>query len=52
MAIPLRLATGFFLAAVYPPALSSCATWFREGSGVALGILVGALTWGPPVPIS
>jgi len=50
MAIPLRLATGFFLAAVYPPALKLSATWFRKGRGVALGVLVGALTVGSAGP--
>ena len=32
-AIPLRFATGFFLAGVYPPALKLMATWFRRGRG-------------------
>jgi MFS family permease len=50
LAIPLRLATGFFLAGVYPPALKLMATWFRKGRGVALGILVGALTLGSAAP--
>ena len=50
MAIPLRLATGFFLAGVYPPALKSMATWFRFGRGTGLGILVGALTLGSAAP--
>jgi MFS family permease len=49
-AIPLRLATGFFLAGVYPPALKLMATWFRRGRGTALGILVGALTVGSALP--
>jgi MFS family permease len=49
-AIPLRFATGFFLAGVYPPALKLMATWFREGRGTALGVLVGALTLGSAVP--
>ncbi len=49
-AIPLRFATGFFLAGVYPPALKLMATWFRRGRGTALGILVGALTFGSAVP--
>ncbi|MGH7565176.1 MAG: MFS transporter [Gemmatimonadota bacterium] len=49
-AISLRLATGFFLAGVYPPALKSMSTWFRHGRGVALGILVGALTLGSATP--
>jgi MFS family permease len=50
VAIPVRLATGFFLAGVYPPALKSMATWFRFGRGTGLGILVGALTLGSAAP--
>jgi MFS family permease len=49
-AIPLRLATGFFLAGVYPPALKLIATWFRAGRGTALGVVVGALTIGSAGP--
>jgi MFS family permease len=49
-AIPLRFATGFFLAGVYPPALKLMATWFRRGRGTALGIVVGALTLGSALP--
>ncbi len=49
-AIPLRIATGFFLAGVYPPALKLMSTWFREGRGLALGIMVGALTLGSAGP--
>jgi MFS family permease len=49
-AIPLRLATGFFLAGVYPPALKLLATWFTKDRGVALGVLVGALTVGTAGP--
>jgi MFS family permease len=49
-AIPLRFATGFFLAGVYPPGLKLMATWFRRGRGTALGIVVGALTLGSAVP--
>jgi hypothetical protein len=41
--IPLRFATGFFLAGVYPPALKLMSTWFQKGRGTALGILIGAL---------
>jgi MFS family permease len=48
--IPLRLATGFFLAGVYPPALKLMATWFRSGRGLALGTIVGALTLGSALP--
>ena len=49
-AIPLRFATGLFLAGVYPPALKLMATWFRHGRGTALGVLVGALTLGSASP--
>ena len=42
--IPLRFFTGLFLAGVYPPGMKIMATWFRERRGMALGVLVGALT--------
>ncbi len=49
-ALPLRFATGFCLAGVYPPALKLMATWFRQGRGTALGVVVGALTLGSALP--
>ncbi|MDP8992577.1 MAG: MFS transporter [Actinomycetota bacterium] len=49
-ALPLRFATGAFLAGVYPPALKAMATWFRKGRGMALGVMVGALTVGSALP--
>jgi MFS family permease len=48
--IPLRFATGFFLAGVYPPAFKLISTWFRESRGTALGILAGAITLGNAMP--
>jgi MFS family permease len=48
--IALRFLTGLFLAGVYPPAMKILATWFRHGRGVALGVLVGALTLGKAAP--
>jgi MFS family permease len=48
--IPLRFATGFFLAGVYPPAFKLMSTWFRQGRGMALGILAGAIVVGNGVP--
>ncbi|HEX7254868.1 MAG TPA: MFS transporter [Gaiellaceae bacterium] len=48
--IAARVATGFFLAGVYPPALKLASTWFRRGRGTALGIVVGALTLGSAAP--
>ena len=49
-AIALRFLTGMFLAGVYPPAMKILATWFRHGRGLALGVLVGALTLGKAAP--
>jgi MFS family permease len=48
--LPLRFLTGFFLAGVYPPSLKLISTWFVRGRGVALGILVGAITVGSAMP--
>lgn len=50
LAIPLRFATGFFLAGVYPVGLKQLSTWFRHGRGMALGVMVGALTLGSAMP--
>ena len=49
-ALPLRFATGCFVAGVYPPALKVMATWFARGRGLALGVMVGALTVGSALP--
>src|SRR5687767_10570383 len=46
----LRFLVGFFLAGVYPPGMKIMATWFRRGRGMALGVLVGALTLGKAAP--
>jgi MFS family permease len=48
--ILLRFLTGMFLAGVYPPAMKILASWFRHGRGLALGVLVGALTLGKAAP--
>lgn len=48
--IPLRFATGFFLAGVYPPAFKLMSTWFRGGRGLALGVLAAAIVVGNGVP--
>ena len=48
--VTLRFLTGMFLAGVYPPAMKMLATWFRHGRGLALGVLVGALTLGKATP--
>ena len=48
--IVLRFLTGMFLAGVYPPGMKIMATWFKHGRGMALGVLVGALTLGKASP--
>ena len=49
-AILLRGATGFFLAGVYPTGMKIIAGWFQKGRGLALGIMIGALTVGSALP--
>ncbi|NNF57273.1 MAG: MFS transporter [Rhodothermaceae bacterium] len=49
-ALGVRFLTGFALAGVYPPAMKMAATWFRSGRGLAIGIIVGALTVGKATP--
>ncbi len=49
-ALALRFVTGLAMAGVYPPAMKIMATWFREGRGLAIGILIGALTVGSATP--
>jgi MFS family permease len=49
-ALALRFATGLCMAGAYPPAMKIVATWFRSGRGLAIGILVGALTLGSAAP--
>ena len=48
--IALRFVTGASLALVYPPAMKIAAGWFRDGRGLALGFLIGALTIGKALP--
>lgn len=48
--IALRFLTGASLACVYPPGMKLAAGWFRERRGLALGILIGALTLGKALP--
>jgi MFS transporter len=49
-ALVLRFLTGFFLAGVYPPAMKMTATWFKSQRGLAIGVIVGALTVGKATP--
>jgi hypothetical protein len=46
----LRLATGVMLAGVYPPGMKIVASWFTHSRGLAIGIMVGALTIGSALP--
>ena len=48
--IAFRFLTGMFLAGVYPPGMKIMATWFQRSRGMALGVLVGALTLGKASP--
>jgi MFS family permease len=50
MGTPLRFLTGFFMAAVYPPAFKLISTWFESGRGMALGALAGAIILGNAMP--
>jgi MFS family permease len=45
-----RFLTGMMLAGVYPPAMKMAATWFRTRRGLAVGVVVGALTVGKALP--
>lgn len=49
-AVVLRAATGVMLAGVYPTGMKLVATWFVKGRGLAIGILIGALTIGSALP--
>ena len=48
--ITLRLMTGAALSGVYPPVVKLIATWFQKGRGIAMGIIIGALTVGSAMP--
>src|SRR6266550_5121754 len=49
-ALTLRFVTGLAMAGAYPPAMKIIATWFRERRGLAIGVLIGALTVGSAIP--
>lgn len=49
-AIVLRAITGAALAGVYPPGIKLVAGWWRSHRGLAIGVLVGALTIGSASP--
>ena len=49
-ALVLRFLAGVFLAGVYPVGMKIMATWTRKDRGLAIGLLVGALTIGSASP--
>ncbi|MGW4521788.1 MFS transporter [Amycolatopsis sp. NPDC004378] len=50
LAVPLRFVTGFALAGVYPVGMKVVVSWFPRQRGIALGVLLGALTVGSALP--
>jgi predicted MFS family arabinose efflux permease len=48
--LALRFAVGFLLAGVYPVGMRIAASWYREGLGAAMGVLIGALVLGTALP--
>ncbi|HZD17772.1 MAG TPA: MFS transporter [Actinomycetota bacterium] len=50
LGVPLRFATGFFIAGVYPPSFKLIATWYRSGRGMALGVLAAGIIFGNATP--
>lgn len=49
-ALLFRVLTGVCLAGVYPPTMKMAATWFFDRRGLAIGVVVGALTIGKATP--
>lgn len=50
LALVLRFLTGMFLAGVYPVGMKLMTTWAKTNRGLAIGLLVGALTIGSASP--
>jgi MFS family permease len=46
----LRFVTGVAMALAYPPAMKIMATWWKSGRGLAIGMLIAALTLGSASP--
>ena len=49
-ALPLRALSGAGIAAVYPVAMKVVAGWFARDRGLAVGVLIGAITLGSALP--
>jgi len=50
VAAPLRLITGVAMAGVYPVGLKIVVSWYPRARGMALGVLIGALSVGSALP--
>jgi MFS family permease len=50
LVIACRFLTGLAMAGTYPPAMKLAASWFVRDRGLAVGSLVGALTFGAALP--
>jgi DHA1 family inner membrane transport protein len=48
--VALRFCVGFLLAGIYPVGMKIAASWYRQGLGAALGVLIGALVLGTALP--
>lgn len=49
-AVPLRFLVGFALAGVYPVGMKIVVSWYPTARGMALGVVIGALTLGSALP--
>ena len=49
-ALPFRFMTGVGIAGVYPVGMKLISGWFRAGRGMAIGVLIGALSVGTALP--
>jgi len=49
-AAPLRMLTGVAMAGVYPVGLKIVVSWYPRARGMALGVLIGALSVGSALP--
>lgn len=50
MLVATRIVVGVALAGVYPVGMKMAASWFKEGRGLAIGLIVGALGLGSGAP--
>jgi MFS family permease len=50
LALLLRILAGVFLGGVYPPGMKIISGWFNSGRGIAIGVMIAALTLGSGSP--